>query len=102
MTEDVKGKDTAGNISELAEAWYKGEFDLGYYNFYICTTDEGLIQKCKDEYKIKVTRPEIENMCKLDLLEFIPDKKDGKKMFPRSVCWSTLIGTQITEYEQKK
>lgn len=86
MAEDVKGKDITENIAELAEAWYKGEFDLGYYNFYICTTTEGLIQKCKDEYKIKVTRPEIEDMCKLDLLEFIPDKKDGKKMFPQFIA----------------
>lgn len=85
MTEEVKRKDTAENIAELAEAWYKGEFDLGYYNFYICTTIEGLIQRCKDEYKIKVTRPDIEDMCKHDLLEFIPDKKDGKRMFPQFI-----------------
>lgn len=76
----------AENISELAEAWYKGEFDLGYYNFYICTTTEGLIQRCKDEHKIKVTRQDIENMCKLDLLEFILDKKDGKRMFPQFIA----------------
>jgi hypothetical protein len=82
----VKGRDMAENIAELAEAWYKGEFELGYYNFYICTTAEGLIQKCKDEHKIKVTRPDIEDMCKLDLLEFILDKKDGKKMFPQFIA----------------
>lgn len=78
-------KDVAENISELAEAWYKGDFDIGYYNFYICITTEGLIQKCKEEHKIKVTPSEIENMCKLDLLEFILDKKDGKKMFPQFI-----------------
>lgn len=82
----MKGRDMAENIAELAEAWYKGEFELGYYNFYICTTAEGLIQKCKDEHKIKVTRPDIEDMCKLDLLEFILDKKDGKKMFPQFIA----------------
>ena len=27
MAEEVKGKDTVENISGLAEAWYKGEFD---------------------------------------------------------------------------
>lgn len=86
MTEKVTRKDVAENISEFAEAWYKGEFDLGYYNFYICTTTEGLIQKCKEEHKIKVTRQDIENMCKLDLLEFILDKKDGKKMFPQFIA----------------
>ena len=86
MVEEVKGKDITENIAELAEAWYKGEFDLGYYNFYICTTTEGLIQKSKDEHKIKVTRSDIENMCKLDLLEFILDKKDGKKMFPHFIA----------------
>ena len=74
------------NIVELAEAWYKGEFDLGYYNFYICTTTEGLIQKCKDEHKIKVSRSDIENMCKLDLFEFILDKKDRKKMYPQFIA----------------
>ena len=83
---EVKGKDITENIAELAEAWHKGEFDLGYYNFYICTTDTGLIQKCKDDYKIKVTRSDIENMCKLDLLEYILDKKDGKKMFPHFIA----------------
>jgi hypothetical protein len=82
----VKGRDMAENIAELAEAWYKGEFELGYYNFYICTTAEGLIQKCRDEHKIKVTRSDIENMCKLDLLEYILDKKDGKKMFPQFIA----------------
>lgn len=86
MAEDVKGKDITENIAELAEAWYKGEFDLGYHNFYICTTTEGLIQKCKDEHKIKVTPSEIENMCKLDLSEYILDKKDGKKMFPQFIA----------------
>jgi len=86
MVEEVKGKDITENIAELAEAWYKGDFDLGYYNFYICTTIEGLIQKCRDEHKIKVARPEIENMCKLDLLEFILDKKDGKRMFPHFIA----------------
>ena len=86
MVEEVKGKDITENIAELAEAWYKGEFDLGYYNFYIYTTTEGLIQKCRDEYKIKVTRSDIENMRKLDLLEFILDKKDGKKMFPQFIA----------------
>ena len=82
----MKGKDITENISELAEAWYNGEFDLGYYNFYICTTTDGLIQKCKDEHKIKVTRSDIENMCKLDLLEYILDKKDRKKMFPQFIA----------------
>ena len=86
MVEEAKGKDAAENIAELAEAWYKGAFDLGYYNFYICTTTEGLIQKCKDEHKIKVSRSDIEDMCKLDLLEFILDKKDGKKMFPQFIA----------------
>jgi hypothetical protein len=82
MAEEVKGKDLTENVQELAEAWYRGEFDLGYYNLRIFTTTEGLIQKCKSEHKIKVRRQEIENMCKLDLLEFILDKKDRKKMFP--------------------
>ena len=86
MVEEVKGKEITENILELAEAWHKGEFDIGYYNFYICTTTEGLIQKCKDEYKTKVTRSDIENMCKLDLLEYILDKKDGKKMFPQFIA----------------
>ena len=86
MVREVKRKDMAENISELAKAWYKGEFDLGYYNFYICTTDMGLIQKCKDDYKIKVTRADIENMCKLDLLELILDKKDRKKLFPHFIA----------------
>ena len=75
MAEKVKEKDRVENISELAEAWYKGEFDLGYYNFCICTTTEDLIRKCKD-YKIKVKPLKIEDMCKLDLLELIVDKKD--------------------------
>ena len=85
MIEETKGKDITENIAELAGLWYKGEFDLGYYNFCICTTTEGLIQKCKD-YKIKVKPSEIEDMCKLDLLEFIVDKKDGKKMFPQFIA----------------
>ena len=85
MIEEAKGKDITENIAELAGLWYKGEFDLGYYNFCICTTTEGLIQKCKD-YKIKVKPSEIEDMCKLDLLEFILDKKDGKKMFPHFIA----------------
>ena len=82
----MKRRDMTENIVELAEAWYKGEFDLGYYNFYICTTTEGLIQKCKDEHKIKVSRSDIKNMCKLDLLEFILDKKDRKKMYPQFIA----------------
>lgn len=86
MAEEVKGKYRAEDISGLADAWYKGEIDLGYYNFYICTTIEGLIQGCKDEHKLKVTRQDIENMCKLDLLEFMLDKKDGKKMFPQFIA----------------
>ena len=86
MAEKVKRKDLTVNIAELAAAWYKGEFDLGHYNFYICTTTEGLVRKCKDEHNIKVTRPDIENMCKLDLLEYILDKKDGKKMFPQFIA----------------
>lgn len=48
MAEDVKGKGTVEKIAELAETWYKGEFDLAYYNFYICTTTEGIIQRCKE------------------------------------------------------
>jgi len=86
MTEEVVEKDIAENASELAEAWYKGDFDIGHYNFYVYATTKGLIQKCKDEYKIKVKPSEIENMCKLDLLEFILDKKDGKKMFPQFIA----------------
>lgn len=100
MSEDVAKKEKVENVSELAEAWYRGEFDLGYYNLHIFTTTEGLIQKCKDEHKIKVTRPEIENMCKLDLMEFMLDKKDRKKMFPLFMAYRvTFIKKLRTKFD---
>src|SRR3990167_3263514 len=86
MAEDVMEKKLAENASKLAEEWYRGDFDINYYNYRVCTTSEGLVQMCKEDHKIEVTPSEIEDMYKLDLLEFILDKKDGKKMFPQFIA----------------
>ena len=86
MAEDVMEKKVAEDSSRLAEEWYRGDFEVNHYDYRVCTTSEGLIQMCKEDHKIEVTDSEIEDMCKLDLLEFILDKKDGKKMFPQFIA----------------
>ena len=83
MTEDVMEKKLAENASKLAEEWYRGDFEVNHYDYRVCTTSDGLAQLCKEDHNVKVTPSEIEDMCKLDLLEFILDKKDGKNMFPQ-------------------
>lgn len=81
----------AENAARLAEEWYRGDFEINHYNYRICTTSDGLVQLCKEDHKVEVTSSEIEDMCKLDLLEFILDKKDGKKMFPQFIADRTAF-----------
>ena len=76
-------KKLAENASKLAEEWYRGDFEVNQYDYRICTTSDGLVQLCKEDHKVKVTPSEIEDMCKLNLLEHILDEKDEKKMFPQ-------------------
>ncbi|MDP2929190.1 MAG: hypothetical protein Q8O01_03900 [Candidatus Omnitrophota bacterium] len=83
MTEAVMEKQLTENAARLAEEWYRGDFEIDYYNYRICTTAEGLIQMCKEDRGVEVTLSEIEDMCKPDLLEFIVNDEDGKKMFPQ-------------------
>lgn len=82
LTEKQEAK-LAENAARLAEEWYRGDFEIDYYNYRICTTAEGLIQMCKEDRGVEVTLSEIEDMCKPDLLEFIVNDEDGKKMFPQ-------------------
>lgn len=88
MAEDViltkeKEAKLAENTARLAKEWYRGDFEVNHYDYRVCTTSEGLIQLCKENHKVKITPSEIEDMCKLDLLEYILDEKDEKKMFPQ-------------------
>ena len=85
LTEEQEAK-LAENASKLAEEWYRSDFEVNHYNYRVCTTSDGLIRLCKEDHKVEVTPSEIEDMCKLDLLEFILDKKDEKKMFPQFIA----------------
>jgi len=81
MLEGINGnKSIVVNISDLAKRWYDGEFEVGYYDFYIYTPTEGLIERCKALNKVEVKRAEIEDLCNMKLLEFMIDKENGEKM----------------------
>ena len=85
LTEKQEAK-LAENAARLAEEWYRGDFEINHYNYRVCTTSEGLVRLCKDDHKIEVTPSEIEDMCKLDLLELFVCKEDGMKIFPHFIA----------------
>jgi transcription termination factor NusB len=79
MRRKVKRKEEVSKVDGLG---YGDRVDVGNCNPFKYTTAKGLIRICKGKYDVKVTRSEIENMCKLDLLEFVSLRKQGIKAFP--------------------
>jgi hypothetical protein len=85
LTKEQEAK-LAEDSAKLAEEWYRGDFEVNYYNYRVCTSSDGLIRLCKEDHEVEVTSPEIEDMCKLNLLELFVCKEDEMKIFPHFIA----------------